>query len=778
MKNRGTQSFALNSTTVLVRTALAVMCSMSTVAMAADAEDESVNAQVKPTSFVEVGAKSVSRDSNKFGEYNGMNENGPYVVGNFGIKGGNAYDSYNGGDGKLRWEANGSDLGTTSRALDASVSKQGNWSVGASYDEMRHYTAEPFITPLQGAMGGNSFVLPSNFGAVNTTAPGSRGLTVTQKSLMRTVDDLYSGRTNIGVNGLYRFNNAWSVDIEFNHLKQDGAKLIASGSNMQAAGSNGAQSANAAGEAVMMLMNPTSYQTDTVKFALNWTGENGHLSGGYYGSFFRDDNNGLSWNNPFVSGGGAPATGAARVFPTDTLSTAPGNDFHQLNLSGGYRFGSATKLAGGLSYGQNTQNQGFLNDTALINGALPAASLDGKVITTNANLKLTNNSIKDLTLSAGVKYNERDNQTQSNVYRFYDIGHATLRVIANAPYSNKKTQYELAGDYRLTKGQNIRVSYEREDIYRWCNNLANNPTAAPCVVVGSSSEDKLNARYRLKLDSGINFSAGYGYSDRRADESHNAVTPIGVTTYGYINGGDAVGYKPYFAASRRQNMLKLGAAWDVTEKLSVTLDGRVSKEDYYESPLGVRDGNTFAANLDASYNFTENTMVGAYLSSQTMQRDMNIAATVNAVTGIGTNIWANRLSDRESALGMYAKWGGLMHGKLAVKSDLSWSDGKTIYTTGSYPANAAACAGSGSLTCGNTPDVKSTLLSFKLEGNYQLDKTSRVRLGYLYQNLKSNDYVYNIYQMGFTPTSVMPSNQQAAHYSVNMLMATYIYSFQ
>ena len=82
------------------------------------------------------------------------------------------------------------------------------------------------------------------------------------------------------------------------------------------------------------------------------------------------------------------------------------------------------------------------------------------------------------------------------------------------------------------------------------------------------------------------------------------------------------------------------------------------------------------------------------------------------------------------------------------------------------------------MTCGNTPDVKSTLLSFKLEGNYQLDKTSRVRLGYLYQNLKSNDYVYNIYQMGFTPTSVMPSNQQAAHYSVNMVMATYIYSFQ
>uniref|UniRef100_Q47G79 MtrB/PioB family decaheme-associated outer membrane protein n=1 Tax=Dechloromonas aromatica (strain RCB) TaxID=159087 RepID=Q47G79_DECAR len=772
MKNSGTQTFALNSMTVLVRAALAVMCGMSTVAFA----DDDANQQVRPTSFVEIGAMNVSSNSNKFGEYNGLDQSGAYAIGNFGVKGGSAYDAYDGGEGTMRWEANGANLGTTSRSLDASVGNQGSWSFGVMYDEMRHYTSEPFITPLQGSMGGNSFVLPADFGQIRSnTAPGTRGLTVTQKSEMRTIDDLYSGRKNIGANGLYRFNSQWSVDFEINRLTQTGAKLIASGTNQQAAGSAGAVANNAVGEAITMLMNPTNYQTDSVKLAVNWTGDRGHLTVGYYGSFFRDDYSTLSWSNPYVSAG---ATGTARVFPTDTLSTAPNNDFHQLNVSGGYKFGPTTKVAGGMSYGRNTQNQAFFNDTALMAGALPATSLEGAVVTTNANLKLTDSSIKDLNLSAGFKFNERDNQTRSNVYNFYDIGHSNLRTIANAPYSNKKTQFELAGDYLVAKRQNIRLSYERENIERWCNDLAKNPNGAPCVVVGSSYEDKLNARYRLKLDGGVSLNVGYGYADRHANEDHRAVTPIGVTTYGYVNGGDAVGYKPYFDASRRQNMLKIGASWDVTEKFTLTADGRAALDRYYDSPLGVSDGTTMAVNLDASYTFAEERMLGAYVSLQSMTRDMNVASTVSTTNGVGTNVWSNRLTDRQNAVGLYGKWGGLMGGKLSFKGDLSWSNGLTNYYTGSYPANSSTCGTSGTLTCGDTPDVKSNITTVKLEGNYQVDKSSKVRLGYVYQQLKSNDYVYNIYQMGYTPNATMPSNQQAANYSVNVLMASYIYSFQ
>ena len=90
----------------------------------------------------------------------------------------------------------------------------------------------------------------------------------------------------------------------------------------------------------------------------------------------------------------------------------------------------------------------------------------------------------------------------------------------------------------------------------------------------------------------------------------------------------------------------------------------------------------------------------------------------------------------------------------------------------------ATCGLATTLTCGDTPDIKSRLIALKLTGAYQVDKSSKVVLAYLYQNLKSDDYYYNGLQYGFTPNRVVPTNEQAPSYSVNMIAASYIYSFR
>jgi hypothetical protein len=66
----------------------------------------------------------------------------------------------------------------------------------------------------------------------------------------------------------------------------------------------------------------------------------------------------------------------------------------------------------------------------------------------------------------------------------------------------------------------------------------------------------------------------------------------------------------------------------------------------------------------------------------------------------------------------------------------------------------------------------------KLTGSYQLDKVSKISLGYLYQRLASNDYYYNGLQMGYTPNSLLPSNQQTNSYTVNVLAVSYTYTFK
>jgi len=76
------------------------------------------------------------------------------------------------------------------------------------------------------------------------------------------------------------------------------------------------------------------------------------------------------------------------------------------------------------------------------------------------------------------------------------------------------------------------------------------------------------------------------------------------------------------------------------------------------------------------------------------------------------------------------------------------------------------------------PAIKSDVFTLKLTGIYDLDKRSKVALGYIYQKLKSDDYSFNWFQSGYTGVRGMPTNQQAPNHSVSVIAASYIYSFK
>lgn len=744
-----------------VEGALAAMC-----AMPAHAEDEEAAALKTPTNFVEIGASNVSRSSAKFGEYNGLNDSGAYFIGNFGIRGGDAYE---GGDGTLRWDIKGTDIGTTSRELGTSVSNQGQWNLGIGHDELRHNLTDSYQTPYQGSMGGNNFVLPAGF----STVPNTNTLSSAQAAAMHTVE-VGTTRKNTSLSAGFNFNRQWDLKFDYNHLDQSGAKLMGFGSMKNGGGA-------VTGEGVTILPNPTNYKTDTVNLALNWGGDKGHMTGSYFGSFFREGYDRVT----FQTWDGANVT--------QTMSTAPSNDFHQLNLTGGYAFSAKTKLAGGLSYGRNTQNDPFVVDSFMMVTPAQQSSLNGLVITTHADLRLTDQTTKDLTLSAGIKYDERDNRTQSNIYNFLAIDGAHPANYPNTPLSNKKTQLEFAGDYRLDKSQHIRLAYNREDVRRWCNQYAVNagyPAGTNCVVATASTDDKLSATYKLKANEDVGMNVGYAYSKRKTDSDQNAIAAF-ISTNGGIagqNAGDFVGFHPYFDASRTEQMVKAGVNWQANDRLSLGLSGRYT-DDNYDTAYGVQNGNAWSLNLDAAYSYREDGSISAYLTKEHRQRDLTDQQNIAAVAANGTRIsvpansnWTNKLKDDDITVGLGVKQGGLMGGKLELAGDLTYSLGKTAYGTQLNYVGATTggltCSAPSILSCGQLPDIKNTLTQFKLTGNYQVDKSAKVVLGYLYQHLKSDDYYYNGLQYGFTPTALMATNQQTGSYSVNVVAATYIYTFK
>ncbi len=784
----------------------------------AHADDEEAAALKNPTNTVEIGAANTSQSSAKFGEYNGLNKSGASVITNFSVRGGNAYGD---GNGTRRWAVSGNDLGTTSRSLGASVGNQGAWNIGVSYDELRHNLWDTYQTPYQGSMGGNNFVLPAGFGVVNSTAAGTTpvgtvALTPAQLAAFNKVD-IYSTRKNGTFTAAVNLNEAWDFRVDFNRLVQSGAKLMGFGS-MGPGGAGAVQ-----GEVVSILPNPTNYRTDTLNLALNWAGESSHLTTSYFGSFFRDNNNGVTFQTFGVNNAGG-------ITPMQTMSTLPSNDFHQLNLNGGHAFSTTTKLTGGLSYGRNTQNDSYAVDSFSMVTPSPTSSLNGLVANTHADLKLTDQTTRDLALSAAVKFDERRDHTASNLYNFNALDGSAIHtaLFPNTPYSNRKAQLELAGDYRITNGQHLRIAYNRENFKRWCENYAvggsgafnaagnnnNYPAGTNCVVAPYSKDDMLSANYKLRTSEDLNMNFGYSFSRRITTSDPNAITArIGVNGNLNIsaggpnlvwgqNAGDYRGFYPFFDASRREQMLKAGANWQATEKMNVALGGKYT-DDKYDSVFGVQKGNSWSLNLDATYGLSENSSITAYLTQQHRQRELTdlqrspsqpastvtpgptvpapVAPTANAI-GIPLGAtWTDQLKDDETTVGIGAKQKELMGTKFDLTEDLTYSLGRTGYSTQlnyySTTTGGLTCSSPQILSCGDLPVIRNRMVQLKLTGSYRLSRDSRISLGYLFQQLRSNDYYFNGLQYGYTPNTLLPTNQQAPSYTVYVVAAGYTYNF-
>jgi MtrB/PioB family decaheme-associated outer membrane protein len=772
-------------------TALAIAVAAAIGAMAhapsAWADDDEAAALKLPTSTVEIGVIGVSKDEGttnmgKFGEYNGLYRPGGAAFLNANIRGGNAYQDNEGG-GLRRWSVRATDLGLSSSNLGAGISEQGQWSLGFEHDRLRHSLADGYQTPY--TLSGNNYTLPSAFTVVSTAGLGTNALSAAQLSSYQLVN-LASSRHNTSVNGSVYIDARTSLNFDFKHLEQSGAKLMGFG----VAGVN-----KATGEAVAILPMPTQSSTDSINLGVQWNGDGAHLSAAYFGSFFRNDQDRVNFQS------------YAGAINPQWMSTAPDNSFNQLSLSGGYRLAPRTRMTGNLSYGLNTQNAAFVTPEAgMMVQAAPVGSLSGKVVNTHADVKVTDQTTSRLTLSGSLKYDERDNQTPSNLYNFNAISGQHTAYYPNTPLSTRKVQAEFASDYRIASGHAIRAAYTHEELDRWCNSFAvgaTYPAGSNCVVAQASRDDRLDATYRMKATDDMDWRLGYGYSDRRTSSdplalatfiSRNGAVPgpvpaTGNTTPMGQNAGDYYGYYPFFSASRTQQSVKGGVNWQATEVLSLGLNARYSN-DQYGSSYGVQNGHSNSLNVDATYALSETGSVYAWASQQHRQRELTsltrysttaAAATATAVAVPATASWTNTLKDSDSTFGLGLKQEGLMGGKLDVSGDWAYSSGKSTYATALNYATTTTggltCADATLLTCGQLPDIRSTLNQFKLTGTYRVNKGTQVVLRALRQRLSSSDYYYNGLAYGYTASSLLATNQVAPNYTVNALSASLLFSY-
>jgi hypothetical protein len=138
-----------------------------------------------------------------------------------------------------------------------------------------------------------------------------------------------------------------------------------------------------------------------------------NLEFGYLGSFFNNDINQVTIDNPLRLTDAATASSQGRI------SLAPDNSLNSFHVTGAYELPSEfpARIATTLSYGLRQQDDDFLPHTinSVLGGdpglVLPRDSLDGKVQTYLANVLMTARPLPDLDLRARYRYYQLDNDT-------------------------------------------------------------------------------------------------------------------------------------------------------------------------------------------------------------------------------------------------------------------------------------------------------------------------------------------------------------------------------
>ncbi len=530
--------FNIKPSVAAVRFALVAMAVAPGV-YAADAQDvDPAVAALTPTSRVEAGVGYVNKDSAKFGEYNGLDKKGAYGILNLDVRGG----AYGSSDDATRWKVIGTDLGLDTRSLTGEYGQQGKFRVELGYDELRRNRSDTYQTPYMGA-GGNVFTLPSTWitprvPQVSAAGTNFRGLspvtglapallngvstppTAAQQTIVNNIIaadvpafqnvDLYTKRERYDGGITYNITPQWEVKASVRHEDKTGYKPMSTVSSQVS-------------EFAATLPDPIDQSTDQYRLSLNFTGDKGYFQAAYYGSLFKNNVQSLTWQD------------VSDLTKFATMSSAPDNQYHRIGVTGGYRFTSTTKLVMNAAMARSTQNENFV--TGAQNNQLPlgvpANSLNGLVVTKIFNMKLTSRPMKDLSVVAAYKYDDRDNRTSINTYMFQDANEAraaaaspfnsalglapntlgsNINIYNNRPYSKTLNQADLEGNYRLAKGQAINASYQFQKIDRNCTG-----SWIDCADANTTKENTGRIEWKADLIENLSGRVSYAYSQRKVD---------------------------------------------------------------------------------------------------------------------------------------------------------------------------------------------------------------------------------------------------------------------
>ena len=612
------------------------------------------------------GATNVSDDSAYFGDATGYAEAGGYA--NLDGNGSVASENH-----RLLWQVE--DLGLDSRYAELSGARPGVFDYQLSYRQLplyRFFTTDTIFRQSAAA----TLALPSGW----VRAPVTSEFTELDANLARR--NIESERRTLNLGGSYRAPGRFVFSANYRRQEHDGVGVYG--------GSFYTQSS--------LLPGGFDYVTDIVDFGVGYAGDNSFLSLDYYVSEFDNSYSELRWENPFTGAAGAE---------TASLAQTPDNSYQQLSLSGNYRFANhPTVISYTAARGRMDQNASFLPYTSNANltvSALPRASLDAEVDTTNMALSLSSKVHRKARLKFVYRYDERDNATAQDQW---------TRVIAdtfnsgesetNTPYSFKRSRFGLSGDVDLLQTLRVSAGYDRKDVDRDFQEVA------------EQTEDIGWGRVRWRPNQVLEAIVRGGASERDIDSYNESVA---------ADAGQNPLLRKYNLAYRyrRFGELTVNLNWPESP-VSLTIDGIYADDDYSQSRLGLTSGVDGRVAADLSWALSGKTslyVTGGYENIESDQAGSEQFAEPD---------WRARHSDY-----FYTAGAGFRARQIADKFDLQldymYSSGRSEITLNSDAAGES-----------RFPNLETNLDYLRLRLAYRRSEKLEFDLNMRYQRFVAEDW--------------------------------------
>jgi MtrB/PioB family decaheme-associated outer membrane protein len=610
------------------------------------------------------GVNYVSDDAYRFGNASGYDESGAYLL----LNGEGYYSS----DGyQLNWYAE--DLGLDSRNFEIDGGRQGSFGFYLGYRELP-YRLFDTTSSVFTRNSADTLTLPPGW----VTASQTSGFTALDTALQPI--QIGSDRQTISLGGDYTAANRISFYADYRRDNRDGIDIVSGASFFQSS----------------LLPRYFDFETDSIDAGIRYAGGPWTLSAGWYGSFFRNNQASLTWDNPFTAVPGAEQ---------GQLAQEPDNDFQQVSVSGAYTAKAMhSVIAFSAALGQGTQTATLLPYTVnpLLNtGPLPRTAHDGKVDTANYALTITSRPLPKARINVAYRFDERDNRSSAEPWsRIIVDSFPSGDVEINTPYSFDRSRFTIGGSYRLLDAIRVSGGYNRTELNRDFQEVA------------EQTEDKSWLGARLRLAGWLELTAKGGTAKREIDRYDTNVA----STF-----GQNPLMRKYNLAYRFREYGEV--ALSITPSgipLSVGVSTRYSDDSYSKSELGLNDSDSLYYTADVNYSLSEN--ASFYLLAGTEDID----ARQSGSASFSTPTWQAVHRDRFDHYGF-----GLQLSKLGERASLSLD---YLATDGDTHIDVVASGG------GPLPVISSELESLRLNLDIEARAQLWLNLSLRYESFRTSDW--------------------------------------